>query len=174
MEGKSALANKRIKVLAGIAIGIFLISEQSLSGNIAAKGWRDLVPLHSTRVDVERLLGVPRNQSDCVDNLCTYVLSDVNVLFHYSAGNCASGRGAWDVPPDTVVYITVYPKPADRWSSLEIDKAKFRRTPDEHIKQLVSYVNEEEGLIIRVNEDIDEVSGFYYVPSARDKHLRCR
>jgi hypothetical protein len=160
-------------MVAGIAITVFLSIELSLSGHMAGRGWRDLVPLHSTRKDVERLLGPPRNQKDCVDERCTYFLSDVNVLFHYSKGDCASGRGVWDVPLDTVLYITVYPEPGTRWSNLAIDKAKLTRTEAGHIKQLVSYVNENEGLIVKVNEEMDEVIGIYYVPSDKEKQLRC-
>ena len=160
-------------MLAGVAITLFLSFELSLSGSIPVKGWRDLVPLHSTRKDVERLLGPPRSQQDCVDNLCTYFLSDMNVLVHYSKGDCASGRGAWDAPVDTVIYITVYPKPGTRWSTFAIDKSKFTRTETGHIRQILSYINDDEGVIIRVNEEIDEISGFYYVPSVKDKHLRC-
>jgi hypothetical protein len=71
------------------------------------------------------------------------------------------------------VYVTVRPKSISRWSRLTIDKAKFTRRETEHIKQLVSYVNEEEGLFIEVYEEMDEVMGFYYVPAAKDKSLRC-
>ena len=160
-----------------VAIAILFIREMFLGGLTTsgppAKGWRDIEALHSTRQDVERLLGAPRSQQDCTDNLCTYSLPDMNVLVHYSKGDCASGRGAWDVPVDTVLYVTVYPKPSPRWSSLRIDKAKLMRREVGHIKQVVSFINESEGFFVEVDEGIDEVLGFYYVPSAKDKHLRC-
>src|SRR5882724_13565967 len=103
---------RTVGVLSLMTLGI------SLDEPSKAKGWRDIQPLHSTRADVERLLGPPTDKRDCIYNICTYYLHDVNVQFNYSPGDCKSGRGAWDVPPDTVVNITVHSGPGLRWSSL--------------------------------------------------------
>jgi len=40
-------------------------------------GWRGILPLHSTRADVERLLGVGGNTSTC-----SYRLDAVNVIIN--------------------------------------------------------------------------------------------
>src|SRR5882757_1023018 len=86
-----------------------------------AKGWRGIIPLRSTRADVERLLGSEANKPECVQSLCSYYLDDVNVHFNYSSGGCNSGGGGWEVPLDTVIWITVYPRPHPRLSDLNID-----------------------------------------------------
>ena len=139
---------------------------------ISMKGWRGIQPLHSSRADVEKLLGPPADKPDC--DLCTYHLTDVSVLFHYSRGECKSGLGAWDVPADTVIYITIHPKPkTQHWSNLAIDKAKFKVGSGGHTVYLVSYLNEEDGLLVEVDNARDEVMGFYYLPAAKDKGLRC-
>ena len=132
------------------------------------KGWRGIVPLHSTRADVEALLGPGTNECKC-----GYYLDKVNVFFVYSSSNCDNG-GAWNVPIDTVLRITVYAKPSPRFSDLKIDKTKFIERHDGHIESIVSYVNEEKGLIIEVDRESDMVMGFYYIPAAKDEHLRCR
>jgi hypothetical protein len=139
-----------------------------LAGHSTVEGWRGIVPLHSTRSDVERLLGPGTNECKC-----GYYLDDVNVFFVYSSFNCKTG-GAWDVPVDTVLRITVYPKPSPRFSDLSIDKTKLSERQDGHIANIVSYVNDDEGLIIEVNRELDMVLGFYYGPAARDQHLRCQ
>lgn len=132
-------------------------------------GWRGIVPLHSKRADVERLLGPETNWCKC-----GYYLDDVNLTFVYSSGNCKSGgSGGWDVPPDTVLRIIVYPKPHPQLSDLHIDMSRFSKRHDGHLESIVSYVNDEEGLIIEVDEDTDSVNGFYYVPAKKDKLLRC-
>lgn len=133
------------------------------------KGWRGIVPLLSTRADVERLLGPGANECKC-----GYYLEDLNVFFYYSSGNCKSGgSGGWDVPPDTVLRIVVYRKPTPRLSDLQIDERTFKKRYGGHIARMVSYVNDDEGLIIEVDEENGLVMGFAYVPAAGDKHLRC-
>jgi len=134
-----------------------------------SRGWRGIMPLHSTRADVERLLGPGINECKC-----GYYLKDVNVFFLYSRGDCKSGEGPWDVPADTVTRITVYAHhPSLKLTDLNLDGSKFEKRHNGHIEAIVSYVNEEDGLIIEVNEDIGSVMGFYYYPARVDKNLRC-
>lgn len=151
-----------------VTILLVLSSMTSAIDSSRVEGWRGIVPLHSTRADVERLLGPMTDPCKC-----GYYLDDVNVFFRYSPGDCKSGRGVWDVPPDTVVGVTVYPKPRPRLSELNIDMTKFKKRHEGHIESIVRYVNDEEGLIIEVDEDGGLVMGFDYVPAAEDKHLRC-
>ena len=82
-----------------------------------AKGWRGIVPLHSTRTDVQRLLNATSNP-ECVPLFCTYYLADMNVQFDYSLGDCK--LGGWDVPLDTVVGITVHLKSRPQLADLGI------------------------------------------------------
>ena len=153
----------------GIAVLLTLNLFFCLTRPPTLEGWRGIVPLHSTRADVEALLGPGTNECKC-----GYYLDDANVFFVYSSSNCkTSASAAWNVPIDTVVRITVYPKPSAKFSDLRIDKTKFSERHDGHIDDIVSYVNNDDGLIIEVNAERDIVMGYYYVPAAKDKHLRC-
>lgn len=134
---------------------------------VTVDGWRGIVPLHSTRADVERLLGPGTNECKCA-----YYLDDMNVLFVYSSFDCKTG-GVWDVPLDTVLRINVYLKPSPKFSDLNIDKTKFTEKHVGHLEDIVSYVSDGEGLIIEVNRESDMVLGFYYVPAAKDQHFAC-
>lgn len=101
--------------IATIAILLLLVSP-ILPGRKQSepKGWRGIRPLHSNRLDVERLLG--QGTEWCK---CSYYLTEVNVLFVYSSGDCKSGGSAgWNVPPDTVLRITVNPTPVPRLTDL--------------------------------------------------------
>ncbi len=147
------------------ALFFFLISTLSLDSPSMDKGWRGIIPLHSTRADVERLLG--KGTDECK---CGYYLNDMNIFFKYSPGDCRSGRGGWDVPLDTVVWITIYPKPNPRLSDLNIDETKFKKRQGAHIQEFY-YENEEEGLTLEVYDD--RVQSFLYGPAQKDKHLRC-
>lgn len=80
-----------------------------------AKAWRGIVPLHSTRADVERLLGEPATSSLVAKCRCFYDLGDETVTILYANGlGCAEpeerdGRvGGWNLPRDTVIEIDLY------------------------------------------------------------------
>ena len=149
-------------------ISILLTINSCWAETSTVKGWRGIVPLHSTRADVEALLGPGTNECKC-----RYFMEKENVFFIYSSGDCKTG-GSWDVAKDTVLSITVYQKPSPRFSEMNLDKTKFSEKHVGHIEDIVSYVNDEEGLIIEVNSERDMVLGFYYMPTKRDQHLRCR
>ena len=155
----------------GISIAVLLTLNLFLYPTklAAPEGWRGIVPLHSTRADVEALLGP--GTSGCK---CRYYLDDVSVFFVYSSTNCKTSASAvWNVPIDTVLSISVHPKPSPKFSELRIDKTKFSERHDGHIADIVSYVNNDDGLIIEVNVERDIVMGYYYVPATKDQHLRC-
>lgn len=149
-----------------IGFALLTISMLSLADSATPKGWRGIVPLHSNRRDVERLLGPGADSCKCA-----YYTNDINVFFGYSTGDCKSGHGSWDVPIDTVVWITVYPKPNPKLSAVAIEKDKFRKHQGT-LKEEFLYENEEEGLTLDVYEDL--VQAFIYGPTAKDKRLRCQ
>jgi hypothetical protein len=66
----------------------------------SAKSWRGIEPLHSTRADVERLLGPPNVDRDLYD------FPGERTSIWYSDGGCKAGLpSGWNVPKDTVVEI---------------------------------------------------------------------
>lgn len=131
-----------------------------------AKGWRGIVPLHSTRADVERLIGKPNFKHDLYD------FENERVDITYSSDPCTqASRGMWNVPPDTVISIRVAPKIELRLSDLQIDESKYKKTDGGHLPYVFYYTNEEEG--IQIEEIKGEVANITYFPSAKDNHLRC-
>lgn len=139
-----------------------------------AKGWRGLVPLHSTRADVERLLGTPKESRGVAS---TYQTKDQRVLVFYSAGQCQeTGSNDWNVPRDTVLSITIHPNAKLLVDQLKLDKTKYERVLDHHVQGVIYYFNKEEGvrisarLLEKEGEDVDSIT---YEPAARDNKLRC-
>ena len=84
-------------------IAFCLIVLASIS--VAAKPWRGIVPLRSTRADVERILGKP-SRSDYI-----YDLEQGTVRIAYAQKRCEqgvpSGWGNWNVAKDTVIHVWV-------------------------------------------------------------------
>lgn len=140
-------------------------------GPAEAKDWRGITPLHSTRADVEQLLGAPTDPSK--EHSSVYKLEKETVLIFYASGPpCGDDTfSGWQVPRGTVVSITVSPTTKVRLSDLQIDLSKYKKTVDFHRRDNISYVNEEEGE--SVNVFLDEVTYFTFFPAAKYKHHRC-
>jgi len=68
-----------------------------------AQQWRSIVPLHSTRSDVERLLGPAEGKA-----LSVYQLENEVVSVQFSEESCDEKKNqGWNVPRDTVIIVTV-------------------------------------------------------------------
>jgi hypothetical protein len=139
-----------------------------------ARGWRGIVPLHSTRAEVERLLGAPKESRGVAS---TYDTKNERVNVSYSDGVCKKGNSDdWNVPRDTVVSFTVHPNSKLLVDDLNLDKTKYEKQRDPHLEGIVYYINREEGVFIDVRildggvEDVDNIT---YESAATDDHLRC-
>jgi len=129
--------------------------------------WRKLVPLESTRADVERLLG-PSKETYLAD----YTLEEGNLSVIYSSGPCGPDRtGGWNVPKDVVVSLSFSPKQKKRISALKLSPKKFRKVVDDHVGGVLYYINDEEGITYEVQRG--RVDVVYYEPAGRYEHLYC-
>ena len=122
--------------------GTLLLGSLSLS---QAQGWRGIRPLHSTRDNVERLIGPPMQP-----NGTTYDLKGERVSIAYSDVGCAKGWPyGWNVPARTVTAITIYPQPTPKLAELPIDISKATKYVDP--SGVIHYNNDEEGLSVAVD-----------------------
>jgi hypothetical protein len=136
-----------------------------------AKEWRGIVPLHSTRSDVEKLLGTP---AIARDNFATYVLDHEKVTFDYAVGRCNERTAKWNVPSGTVVSIVVMPKlQGVKFRELTSDFTKFKKVQDEHVLNIFHYTDQQDGVRYEVDESDGTVSLIHYFPASKDEYLRC-
>jgi len=132
-----------------------------------AQGWRGIRPLHSTREDVERLIGPPMQP-----NGATYDLKGERVNIGYSDLRCTKGWPyGWNVPARTVTAITIYPQPRPKLAELPIDISKSKKYVDP--SGVIHYNNDDEGLSIAIDPNEYEVMVIEYYPAASDAHLQC-
>lgn len=136
-------------------------------GLLQERGWRGIVPLHSTREDVERLVGRPMMPGGI-----TYDLKTERVNVVYSTGSCREGGDEWNVPPGNVIGITVYPQTRLMLADLMIDLNRFEKFMNPRVGDRVSYSNTEEGIAIVATLN-EEVISIQYLPQSKDDHLRC-
>lgn len=136
-----------------------------------AGGWRGIVPLRSTRADVERLIGKPSVGRGAYD------VEGDRVYILYTRDQCSGGlEGGYKVPPDTVVSINVMPRKGLRPSDLRFAPDSYKRLEDASDPAVASYRSEEDGvtyLVYEGGERDGELRLILYGPRADDAHLRC-
>lgn len=136
------------------------------------KGWRGIVPLRSTRADVERQLGQPAQK--ITDYSVFYRTASETIMIRYAQGlPCGIGEkySQWRVPRYTVESILVSPTQTLRFSDLRIDEAKYDKRQGGHLTEDVYYINEQTGESVRVFRG--EVKAISYFPGTLVRHLRC-
>ena len=119
----------------------------TLSETSNAKEWRGIIPLHSTRADVTRLLGPSPDANNVRAN---YFLEKEDVYIVFSSDEpylrCPSG-----VPKDAVLVIQIKPKTKLRLSELRLDQSKYRTFDPSSPPGIgfVGLIDERDGLVIQ-------------------------
>ena len=128
-----------------------------------AKAWRGIVPLKSTRADVERLLGVPGKHG-------RYQFDKERAYVNYAgAGPCHPVNGCLClVSEDIVISIRVELEVEMRFSRLNLDYKKYEKLISPQDPNLASYSNAYEGIIYTVDLKNDDVTAIEYLPTAKD------
>jgi hypothetical protein len=134
--------------------------------SIAARGWRGIIPLHSTRADVENVLGKSTDACNCVDKTESEI-----VRVEYAKEPCEGSPGGWNVKANTLLAFSVQPQRAIMLSALHIDETKFSRAHDDAF--FAYYANRLEGIQYVVSHEGD-VTSIDYFPSTNDLNLRCK
>src|SRR5678815_3484380 len=108
------------------AIGVFVIL--LCAATAQAKGWRGIVPLHSTRSQVEQLLGPPTEQSSTYS--VVYKTPTETVEIYYADGSpCGIGEkySRWRVARNTVLEIFITPFPGSPLSHFTVDESRYKK-----------------------------------------------
>jgi hypothetical protein len=133
--------------------------------NTDAQGWRGIVPLHSTRTDVERLLGTPKGECRC-----HYEADGEIINVEYSKAPCIGYPSGWNVGADTVLELSVRWKQPREFLDLQIVESKFEKAGDDTFTTY--YSSRLEGVKYTVSWD-KKVEGVSYIPASKDSDLRC-
>lgn len=138
-----------------------------------AKSWRGIIPLHSTRAQVRKLLGKPIIGGD--GSLDLYDLKEGRVHVMYARHPCEEGLpadwGNWRVPHDTVVNISIQLHkeiPLKQLQIRNIERYKWYTGES----GATYYHDRIRGLEYQVQEGM--VTAITYGPTTRDRALRCK
>ena len=135
--------------------------------------WKGLTPLHSSRFDVERVLGSPTRS---YGQLYVYESDAERVNVWYSSGKCGRGPDSWRVPSDTMTRLEVFPAKSAVFRDFLFDRSKFERRKWTRPGDWVTYSNDADGISIEVTDyggDTEELRSIVYKPKSKDKQLKC-
>jgi hypothetical protein len=159
------------------ALALFLITLTQGTGD-QAKGWKGIVPLHSTRADVERLIGPPSPPpSDRMrlytpnTNMPLYFLEDKEARIGYMTDANAKRLGCYAVPVDTVLYISVDLKKHPSLRDLGIDESRFETFDPSDPPNIgfKAYVDTVEGMYICTQDS--KINRIGYYGNANDRQV---
>lgn len=154
---------RAIKSLAIVTFAILIMANCAF-----AIGWRGIVPLHSTKKDVERLLGPSLNARNI------YKLKDMVVLIEYSDEPCEKcWPFGWNVSVDTVVRITIRPTGKLDLADSGLDLSAYKKMKDPEVEGIDYYTNETEGITVTYRVFDHLIDTIAYGPSAQDDDLAC-
>jgi hypothetical protein len=135
------------------------------------RGWKGILPLHSTRADVERVLGPPTEP--CKEG-CHYDTRSEGVFVRYSTERCVGHGAAWNVPPNTVISLSINLAERPSLKDLKLNLKKFKKTEDPELHGYTTYENEAKGVSYAVSADGRVYRTHWFATTKDDKALRCQ
>jgi hypothetical protein len=144
-------------------LGLLLIA--LCAYRVEAKSWRGIVPLQSTKSDVERLLGKP---AEATDKFLSYQFRGETVYISLITKD-PDKRDLQAFPAGTVESIQVFPKNVTFVADLGLDENKiiFMKGSKPEYAGFQGYVDQDAGIIVKTNGR--EVEIIFYFADARDR-----
>jgi hypothetical protein len=139
---------------------IFFVIVGSANTSVA-KGWREIVPLHSTRQDVVRAFG------HCNDSVPSCEFNYANEFVHIEFAGDSQKRCNGAVQPETVLLVEVFPKNAVSLKKLGLKRRDFRAVKLD--RDTEAYVDEVNGLVLKIREG--RVLQLDHIASDKDKSI---
>lgn len=152
-----------------IALILFLILAAYVLANGQSNSWNGLTPLHSTRADVEKMFGPPK-ENDCRFG-CEYKAGKDFISVRFANGLCDEG---WNVSKDTIISFSVYldAESGKSLDELKLDRSKFSHMVDDAVYG--TWTNPVEGRTYYFGSFDKELRSKGYIPKKSDNQTyRC-
>jgi hypothetical protein len=134
-----------------------------LSGVARGRGWRGIVPLRSTRADVERILGRPERSGPT----SVYRTKEGIIEVRYAESPCKGRVLGWNVPSETVLEFHIAPSKTE---SITVDLSSYVMAVG-HVAR-PRYVNLQDGIAYDLLPG-REVYSISYFPAKSQNRFRC-
>jgi hypothetical protein len=145
------------------------------------KGWKGIKPLNTTKLSVNKLLGVPEVDDN---EYYGYASDEAFVQVNYSTAPCQDNqykRGKFNVSKDTVLGYDVHIKQRVKLSEIKFNREKYIKDTSGDVANNALYINEEDGVWIGVwtgisQQENDEYIGtIYFKPSKKNaEKFKCK
>lgn len=135
--------------------------------------WRSIVPLLTTRNEVEAQLGVPSSGKEFV---WIYDTTEERITVWYGGGKSSEADGCkWDIRKDTVFNFLLAPKRKTRLVDMNIDLSNFHKQKAPEMVCDYYYYNENEGITIttRMSEGEEILLSIERGPNAAQRKTYC-
>jgi hypothetical protein len=135
--------------------------------------WRTLVPLVTTRNEVEAELGAPSSGKEYI---LIYDTTEERITVWYGgAKRSATDKCRWDIPNETVFNFLLAPKKKVRLADVKIDLTKYQKQKALEMVQDYYYYNEDEGVTIttRIVAGEEILLSIERGPDAAQKKTHC-
>ena len=154
-----------IRFLGVLVVVVFFTAGASLA---QTNSWRGLVPLHSTRQDVEAMFGPPVRDLIRTENADSTSGDAFEAI--YIKKRC---DGGWDVEPDTLEEFWVTSKASCGKSptDLGLDQSKYFISADDAFYG--TWTDPANGLGYHFNQGDRELMDIWYIPKRSDNDRRC-
>jgi hypothetical protein len=138
-----------------------------------ANSWHGVMPLHSTRADVERILGPPTPDSKATD-AADYRTENERIFVLYSTGPCdVTPSNGWSAPLGTVIQMSVYPNVKPTLTDFKLNLRDFEKTQDPELVDYTHYNDDVKGISVTVDTIRGVVVSISYWPTSKENYLRC-
>ena len=133
-----------------------------MTQTIKAKEWNGIVPLKSSREDVEKLLGKP-------DENGGYKIKGQYGFIRYSLSDCTAPENCiCPVGKDIVIEINVFIHYKLKLKKLKLDLRNYRKKVDPELLVYETYSNYDEGIEYVVFREENTVVSITYLPAKQD------
>jgi len=135
--------------------------------------WKTLVPLNTTRTQVEADMGAPVSGKDYV---VVYETTSEKITVWYGGATFApTDTCRWNVPKETIFKFVLAPKTTVRMSELNLNLATFQKQKAVEMVNDYYYYNENEGITIttRIIDGDEVLLNIERGPDAAQKAQHC-
>jgi hypothetical protein len=138
----------------------------SIAITCEAQGWRGIVPLHSTKADVNRVLGT---SADANEVRSVYQLEHEEVYIVFS-GKQFCDPEVTKIPAGTVLLVQITPRGKLTLGDIELDRKNLREfRPSSEDSNWQGFIDDEHGIMIRsFKGNIDKI---FYIATAKDRMI---
>jgi hypothetical protein len=130
----------------------------------SGKEWRGIIPLQTNKSEVEKIIGTASDKN-------VYKGDYGTVFVYYSSDKCKGDIAGWNVPANTVLSFSVYPKTRERFDNLKLDKTKLVETFGH--ADSIYYTDSDNGIQYTVSHLKGEIISIKYFPANDNMKLRC-